>query len=193
MGEPGKQWGSLAAWGILGVFLALCAALVVSPHVMGEAIEQRLAGQRESLNDVLARLREAGRRAGRVAKGSEQAPPRAAVVFEGPSESVVGAGLQKLLIDLVQKHGGKVRTIQVLPSRPLAAHVRVGVGLTADLTLTGLRDLLVDVERHQPVLIVDQARIARAAEPRRQRAARSDIALDLNLVVGAYFARGRKS
>lgn len=105
------------------------------------------------------------------------------VLFDAANEGLAAADLQTRIKALVERNGGELKSLQVLPAQAEAGLRRVGVRAILAADMTGLRSLLHAIEAGRPFLFVDSLDV----RPRSPRApgdgpeqGRLDVRLDLH-------------
>lgn len=150
------------ALGLVGVPLALIVLLAVTP-----------ASSR--LSDLEARIEQERRLAGRlVALADEPAgTPRATstastrgLFIEGASEAIRSAALQSQLGTIAGRNGLKPRSSRNLPVREKGDVRLLGVQIQVFATVEKLQALILDIERHKPVLMITAMQVSPSAATR---------------------------
>ena len=106
-------------------------------------------------------------------------------LLAGESSGMLGAELQRHMIELARQNGLSLRSTQVAPAKREPVLTVVGLELSLHGELAGLRSLLYAVEAGMPVLFVEALSIKTSqARP----AAQKPVALDISLKVRGYGA-----
>lgn len=92
--------------------------------------------------------------------------PATTGLLRGDNETLAGAFVQSFLITTVERAGGSVRSVQVLPVREEHGLRRVSARAQLHLTTTALRDVLHRIEGSDPYLFVDNLDIRQSQQPR---------------------------
>ncbi|MGF1631834.1 MAG: type II secretion system protein GspM [Kiloniellaceae bacterium] len=117
---------------------------------------QRFAGETAD-PAALAQQRDALRRSPTVATTG---------LLRGDNETLAGAFVQSFLTTTIERAGGSVRSIQVLPVREELGLRRISTRAQLHVTSTALRDVLHRLEGSDPYLFVDNLDIRQAQQPR---------------------------
>jgi len=151
--------GRLAALGLLGAILAIVWLGVVGPLL------DRYRGDRETVAfaaEQLPRLRQLASQTellraelDRIARD----PAGQTRLLGGTSEALAGAELQNRVARDAAGHRITVRSAQVLPSLVEEGFRRITVRVTLEGNLSGLRELLYDIETAQTFLFVSDLEI----------------------------------
>jgi len=164
------------ALGLVVLALMMAALLATAPFTKSGAQREEIAGFREL---IAQRERFLVAAAGRSNQDGREA------LLTGETSGTLGAGLQRHMIDLARQNGLTVRSTQVLPIKPDSALTAVGLELSLQGELIGLRSLLYAVEVGMPTLFVDALTVKTAAIP---QAADKPVALEITLKVRGYGA-----
>ena len=182
--ERGRLRGS-AALAILVVIIAAMAGVAVAPHI-GAAVT---AEEIRSSRTALARLeRFAGRatqvedRNARIRASSDHLK----LLLSAETTGIAGAQLQKVLLDRVTRHKGTARAVQVQRPETDGSLTRISTLLTARIDITGLRDLLHDLETGLPLLFVTNLSVQSLDTESRNGTPRM---LDVRMQVSGYLAK----
>ncbi len=151
------------AAGLLVLALAGLAAVTIWP------LMSRLADVQERIEQerlVLGRLLAATGDTGNVLQLEQQAKAaRASGLFiEGESESIRLASLQSQLLDIIGSHKVKPRTTRNLPTRERNNLRLVGVQIQLAAPIDRLQRILLDIEGHKPVLLIESLHITSAGQ-----------------------------
>lgn len=149
----------ILALGLLVLPVALVAVLVVSPAM-------------SRLSDLETRIDQERRLAGRLAAladepvdKSETAVAAGARGFfiEGASEAIRSAALQSQLLEIAARHGLKPRSSRTLPVREKNNVQLLGVHIQVFATVEKLQALILDIERHKPILMISSMQVSPSA------------------------------
>lgn len=144
---------------------------------MSQALLQRLA--RETADPAtLERQRDALR----VSK------PASTGLLRGDNETLAGAFVQSFLRTTVERAGGAVRSVQVLPAREEHGLRRISARAQLHLTNSALRDVLHRLEASDPYLFVDNLDIRQAQQLRPGEDETEEIELLVRFDVHGYLA-----
>jgi Type II secretion system (T2SS), protein M subtype b len=144
----------LLAVSLLLAALGVAALLIVVPFT------SQLATARDRLNEeraTLGRLADATRpptTAEQLAKGP-RALTTTGLFIEGESDSIRLASLQSQVVDITGAHGVKPRTARILQTTERNTLKLVGVELQMSATIEQLQKILLQIEAHRPILLVD--------------------------------------
>jgi len=144
---------------------------------MSHALLQRFA--RETADrGALERQRDALRASKPVSTG----------LLRGDNETLAGAFVQSFLTTTVERAGGSVRSVQVLPAREEHGLRRISARAQLQLTTTALRDVLHRLEGSDPYLFVDKLDIRQAQQPRPGEEETAEIGLLVRFDLHGYLA-----
>ena len=179
---------------LLAVMLLLAVGLAVHLLVV-EPLRQRHAALDESIalsRELLQRFaRETGDPAGLVRQRDalNSRPEATAGLLRGNNETIAGAFVQSFLTSTVERGGGTIRSVQVLPVREEQGLRKVAARAQLRTTSVGLRDILHRLEGNDPFLFIDNLDIRRAQQPRADEAVDEEIELLVRFDVYGYLAR----
>ncbi len=88
---------------------------------------------------------------------------QAGVFIEGESESIRLAALQSQLADIMAQNGVKARSTRGLPQQERHNLKLVGAQLQIVVPIATLQKILLDLEAHRPVLLVDLLQVTPAS------------------------------
>jgi Type II secretion system (T2SS), protein M subtype b len=144
----------LLAVTLLLLTLAATAALTVVPFMSQLADSQyKLERERMVLGGLQAKTSDTS-----LAKQLEldaRAPKATGLFIDGESEPIRLASLQSRLMDIINAQSVKPRTTRNLPTRERNTMKLVGVQLQLTATIDQLQKILLEIEAHRPVLLVD--------------------------------------
>ncbi|WP_340116982.1 type II secretion system protein GspM [Pelagibius sp. 7325] len=164
----------------------LCYAAVVAPLASHRAsLDEDLA----RLEDSLARYKAFAAERPRLAEAlaaAEAAEPDTGLYLEGASDALAAARLQDLLNAIVERNGGRLDSVRVLPSASEAGYRRVAVEVFLEGRLEALRDILYSVETEKPFLFVRNLDIAVGGRFQTGAEAQAAQELEVRLEVYAY-------
>jgi len=78
----------------------------------------------------------------------------AAGLVAGGSAALSAANIQSAMKSLVEAHGGKVRSVQNLPSTPSQGFEKIAVQYDLSIPVGGLKGLVYSIETHVPYLFL---------------------------------------
>ena len=109
-------------------------------------------------------------------------------LLRGDNETLAGAFVQSFLTTTVERAGGTIRSIQVLPVREDRRLRRVAARAQLEATATALRDILHRLESTDPYLFVSALDIRTVRQPRGDEDGTKDTELLIRLDVHGYLA-----
>ena len=158
MSGPALRWIAAAGALVMACLLLwLPYSLLSSQAAERERVEQQVSALEQRISTREQLLAEA--------RLLERTSPLASLLLAGQSTALAGANLQGTLTRMVEDAGGLVRQAQVLDGKTAEPFVQVGVRIDFTTSMTGLRDILHEIETSKPLLIVE--RLTLAAERRR--------------------------
>jgi len=172
------------ALAILLILVAAAGIFAIAPHLRTVSLEKEAL----SMTQLHAAL---GRRLRRLSleaaghNGAKAAGPTETVFIAGDTVGIVGAELHKLVANLIRRHGGKVKALLVLPSRPKQNPNMVSASVTANITVKGLRETIYQIETSLPLLFIDKIAIS-AQRALRSRPVNGPVRLDVQMQVSAF-------
>lgn len=178
----------LAALALVALVAGLGWSLLAAPLLEHRAEHERTMAQSAAL---LERFRAAAARepvlAAEVAALEAEAADRA-LYLEGDNDTVAGSALQARIRQVIERHGGAVRSMQLLNATTEDRFRRIGVQITASLGQPELALILYDIETEPPLLFVDSLSVRRAGRRTRRdlpqpEAVQGDAPLEVNLLV----------
>jgi general secretion pathway protein M len=175
--------GQLVAIGLLLIVLLLAYRFVALPAF--SAYEAR----QESIEDTqraVRRYRQLLAQAPALEAFSERyrsQSPLAPLLLPGDNPALSGAALQQRLQDLARQHDVRVLSLRIRPTEEDGRFERVGVEVRMQSDMTGLRDLLYDIEQSTPYLFVDSLAVRTRPQRRRGTVPQATHVLDTRLVV----------
>lgn len=87
-------------------------------------------------------------------------------LLRGDNEALAGAFVQSFLTTTVERAGGSVRSVQILPVREEHELRRISARAQVHVTTTALRDVLHRLEGADPYLFVDSLDVRQVQQPR---------------------------
>lgn len=163
--------GRAAALGLVAAVLGVVYLLVVAPLIEAyRATDDAIV----EAGEMLARYSDiAGRRAALAAQLAELVARQAAsgVYLSGETDALAAAALQESVGATVEAHGGKLRSIQILPVSDDGDFKRVSVRVQLTAPLVPLHRILHSLESGRPFVFLDNLDIKtrRARRSRRSR------------------------
>ena len=109
-------------------------------------------------------------------------------LLRGDNETLAGAFVQSFLTTTVERAGGKIRSVQVLPVREERGLRRIATRTQLHAKATALRDILHRLESADPYLFVDNLDIRLAQQPRGDADGTEDAELLVRFDVHGYLA-----
>ena len=162
MQEIGKPVRRFAALSLLVTAVASVALLVVMPFFERlQDLDSAIATEREMLGRLtaIANNEDLLQKAGAKAEELKQA----GVFIEGESESIRLAALQSQLSEIIAQNGIKARSTRGLPQQERHNLKLVGAQLQVVAPIATLQKILLDIEAHRPVLLVDLLQVTPAS------------------------------
>lgn len=139
---------------LLAAVIASLAGVAVGPYFLLHGLDQEIAASEETLvrlrREVAGESKLKQENLDLVALGQE-----ANLLLEGSTAGISGAGLQKLISDIVLEHGGVASSLQLLPIKEEDKLERVALRLSISVDIEGLRNILHAIETGKPLLFID--------------------------------------
>lgn len=185
-GSPSTQRNIAAA--LLIAVIAISAALAALPWAQWYLLGQNEELQQQELAGLLAQTkREADLRKENerlIASGQS-----ASLLVAADTMGIAGANLQRRINTIVETHGGRATSLQVLPPTDENNLVRMPVSLSISADIDSLRGILYELETGQPLIFVESMTVAPADNM--FNAPKPDFLgpLEVTLQVSAYSAR----
>ena len=184
MGGEQTLMRKLLSVGVLAGILAGAVAFMAAPYMriwsqleetqmtqeLVTALQQRVASQTKS----------------NKAKAAKTAVRPQDVFVDGATAGIAGAELQSRLAQLVERNGGKVKALLVLPTSQGAKANLVSVNIVANLPFKGLQQALYDIEASTPLLFIDNIVINVPEGERRGQALKGPLRVDVTMLVSGY-------
>jgi general secretion pathway protein M len=175
-GSLSKPMRSAAAVCLVALALAVAALLAAAPFAKTGALREEIAAMRDL---VAQRERFLLAAAGRPTQDGREA------LLAGESSGLLGAELQRHMIELARQNGMSLRSTQVAPAKREPSLTMVGLELSLHGEIAGLRSLLYAVEVGMPVLFVEALSVKTSTAP---QTAQKPVSLDISLKVRGYGA-----
>lgn len=157
--SPSTQRNLAAA--LLIAVIAISGALAALPWFQWHRL-----GQNEELQQQeLARLLSQTKRGADLRKENERliaSGQSASLLVAGDTMGIAGANLQRLINTVVETHGGRATSLQVLPATDENNLVRMPVSLSISADIDSLRGILYELETAQPLIFVDSMTLVAA-------------------------------
>ena len=172
--KPVRQFAALA------LLAALCLAvwgLVITPLAATiQDQDRRILAQRE----VLGRFLDAGRleKEARALETKLKVLDTQKLVLEGESDSLRSAVLQTALTTIAGTQGLRLKSTRPLPARESGGVRFTGVQAQFQATLEQLQRILIAIDLHQPILLIDALRVTAppgASDPKTEAPLNIDI------------------
>jgi general secretion pathway protein M len=134
------------ALGLLVLVLGLAAFAALTPFVRLAAVGEEIAAATESISQQERLLRAAARR-----------PMQAVhkVLLAGETSGMAGAELQRLISELARQSGMSLRSATVTPPKREADMTIIGVDVSLQGQIQGLRAFLHAIETGVPILFIE--------------------------------------
>ncbi len=169
----------LPPWASRAAAISLVVALVLAVYLL--TIDPLVSAYRD-LDDDIARTNENLRRYEQIARSYPalreqyeslaQRQSRSGVYLSGDTDALAAAELQSDVSATIQKHEGKLRSVQILPVTSDGEFKRVSVRVQLTATLSALTRILYTLESRRPFVFIDNLDIknrrARRARRRNQ-------------------------
>lgn len=110
-------------------------------------------------------------------------------VIEKQSEGLATAGLQKKLIDMVNRYGGQLQKTQTLRTQDEGQLMRVQVAVQVRSDLKQMQSIFQSIESHRPLMFIDELQISRQKLRRSRSRQRNDVQprqLNYQFTVSSY-------
>lgn len=153
---------------ILPVALLLAASLAalataIWPHSQAGAMAEQTESRRMLLDTMQRKISRAGKfkQQNREMRGSGDGVN---LFLDGETRSLAAAALQQRILDVVEGSGGKAESYRVAETNGTAQAARVAIQLSIKTDLIGLKLVLLELERSEPMLFVDALHITSDAE-----------------------------
>jgi general secretion pathway protein M len=171
-----KPVGRAAALGLVALALALAALAAVAPFARMAAIGEEMAAITGQIAEQERLLRTAARRPAHAARD---------MLVAGETSGLAGAELQRIVTELARRTGMSLRSTHVAPAKREADLAAIGVEVSLQGQMEGLRAFIHAIETGTPVLFIETLAIrsAPAYQPVPQ-----PISLDVTLRVRGYGA-----
>ncbi len=183
---------------LLGRLLALTlllGSLAAGQVLIVEPLRQRHAALEESIalsQELLRRYAKETRDPAALERQRDALSGKQAVVttglLRGENETLAGAFVQSFLATTVERSGGSVRSVQVLPVREDQGLRKISARAQLRVTSAGLRDILHRLEGSDPYLFVGNLDIRQNQQPRGSEAASEEVLLLVRFEVHGFLA-----
>lgn len=170
----------------VGVLLAVYV-FAVAPIIAGYAEIDAAVSQAEELLERYRRV--AAARPALEARLNELEARQSEIgtYLSGDTDALAGAELQELVNATVEKAGGRLRSVQILPVKSDAGFRRIGVRVQMTATVSEIQSLLYELEAGRTFLFVDNLEISnRRARRRRNQPVETDPILLVRLDLSGY-------
>jgi Type II secretion system (T2SS), protein M subtype b len=144
----------LLAISLLLAALSLTALLTVVPFMSQLASARERLEQERTIHGRLLDATQTQTIAEQLEQGS-RAPKTTGLLIEGESESIRLATLQSQVFDIIAAHGVRSRTARMLQTRERNTLKLLGVQLQMTATMEQLQKILLQIEAHRPILLVE--------------------------------------
>jgi general secretion pathway protein M len=177
------------ALAILAAVLLGTYSFAIGPVVDGYANDRDSI---ERLETALARYQRAGREVadlkGRMDALRQRGPGQAGYL-EGENETVAAAVLQDRFKAILQRHGGVLKSTQLLTGRDENSARRISVRGDMTATLGTLQHVLYDLEAGAPLLFIDNLEIRAVVRARGGPEAAQEPQLEVNFDVYGFMRK----
>lgn len=183
-----RNMSGLLAAGLTLAVLAVMGAVAAAPLIESSRLAAKITENRDALK--LLRTRTENEASLREDNQSLVASGQAAsLLIEGETTGIAGANLQKLMNDIVLQNGAKALSLQILRPTEDKELVRIGMSLTIEADIDGLRAIVHAIESRTPLIFIENIAV---------KGAQSDFVtpdpnfigpLDVTLQIGAFTAK----
>jgi general secretion pathway protein M len=157
------------ALGLVALLVLLVRAALVAPVLERRAGYEQSVAQSRALLERYRRVAAAEPTlAAEVAALSAEAADRV-LYLGGDNDTVAGSALQARIRQVIERHGGAVRSMQLMDGTAEDRFRRIGVRITASLGQPELALVLYDLETEPPLLFVDSLDVRRSARRERRQ------------------------
>jgi general secretion pathway protein M len=156
--------------------LGLAAVAAIAPFVQMAAVEGEMTATADQIGQHERLLRAAARRPAHAARD---------MLVTGETSGLAGAELQRVLTELARRSGLSLRSTHVAPPKREADLAAIGVEVSLQGQMEGLRTFLHAIETGTPVLFIETLAIRSAPS---YQAVAQPISLDVTLRVRGYGA-----
>jgi general secretion pathway protein M len=182
--------GQLVAIALLLIVLLLAYQFVALPAFSAyEARQESIADTQRAVRRYRQLLAQAPALEAFSERFRSQSP-LAALLLPGDNPALSGAALQQRLQDLARQYDVRVLSLRIRPTEEDGRFERVGVEVRMQSDMTGLRDLLYEIEQSTPYLFVDSLAVRTRPQRRRGTVAQAARVLDTRLVVSGLRSPG---
>jgi general secretion pathway protein M len=182
--------GQLVAIALLLIVLLLAYQFVALPAFSAyEARQESIADTQRAVRRYRQLLAQAPALEAFSERFRSQSP-LAALLLPGDNPALSGAALQQRLQDLARQYDVRVLSLRIRPAEEDGRFERVGVEVRMQSDMTGLRDLLYEIEQSTPYLFVDSLAVRTRPQRRRGTVAQAGRVLDTRLVVSGLRSPG---
>jgi general secretion pathway protein M len=181
--------GRLFALSLLVVAVAAVWLLAVEPlHQRHAALDESIALSQELLQRFARETADSAALEQQRDTLLRNQTRTTAGLLRGDNETLGGAFVQSFLTTTIERSGGAVRSIQVLPVREELGLRKVAARAQLHATSTALRDILHRIEGTDPYLFVDNLDIRQVQQPRPGEEETEDVELLVRFDVYGYLA-----
>ncbi len=156
LAKPIRQLLALALLAL--AITAVCLLTIVPVHTKVTDLQDRIEQERLTLGRLSAIGRD--ETAAREFDSATTTAHGKGLFLDGESESIRMANLQSLLAEIISANGVKPRSIRNLPARERNELRMLGVQMNLVATIESLRRILIAIEEHRRVLIVDALQVS---------------------------------
>jgi general secretion pathway protein M len=171
-----KSLSRAAALGLVVLVLALAALAAVAPFARTAAVSEEIAMASDQVAQQERLLRAAARRPAHAARD---------MLVAGDTSGLAGAELQRVLTELARRSGLSLRSTLVAPTKREADLAAIGVEVSLQGQMEGLRAFIHAIEIGTPILFIETLSIK--SQPSYQPVPQP-VSLDVTLRVRGYGA-----
>ena len=181
------RWVSrLAAVGLLAGIIIGFYGLVIAPLIVAyDQVETALV-ETDALVVRYARIAQKGPDLEQRLAALEKRQFASGVYLEGDSDSLAAATLQERVNATVQSGGGKLRSVQILPTKTDGGFQRVSLRVQLTGTMRNLFDIIYALEAGRHHLFIENLDVRNRRARRRARLEDSDPELTIRFDVTGY-------
>ncbi|GGF23623.1 hypothetical protein GCM10011611_32110 [Aliidongia dinghuensis] len=154
---PTGRQGRLLAVGLVFLVALVLWLGIAAPLADLYASQQTKLAQRTALAERMAQL--AGQVPALQARAASVPANNGAATFEGATDALAGASLQSLLQTLATTSGATLSSMETLTAEQAGPYRRIGVKLSISAPLTVLVNLMAEIERAHPPMLIDDLQI----------------------------------
>lgn len=189
--RPSASGAVLPVLLLLAVFVFF-AAIAASPYWRLSMLDESIARNQDKLVTLRqqiskqAELRQENKALAALGQETD-------LLLDGGTTGIAGANLQKLMNDLVLRHGGAASSFQLLPPQEEGTLMRIAMSLSVSVGIDGLRNILYDIETGAPLIFIDGITVRQSGRERRVADPHFLGPFDVNLRVSGFVLNEKMS